>query len=107
MSEWMKEKKISARKLISYEQYVYYILNEKLKKKTAMNASLRVKHKSDQLKISKQEKANIISFPPLAFPLSSSALSLFFALICYLLLPDPRLLTLTEPSAQFSVDGIS
>lgn len=63
MSVW----KISARKLIRYEQNVYHILNEELKK-TGLNASLRAKHKSDQLKMSKHEKANIILCPPPFLP---------------------------------------
>lgn len=99
MSVW----KISARKLISYEQNVYHILNEELKK-TGLNASLRAKHKSDQLKMSKQEKANIILVSPsrpftialsrsltLFLCAQSAPSSLYFLSFATSWLPDPPL----------------
>lgn len=113
--KWVYEK-FSARKLISYEQNVYHILNEELKK-TGLNASLRAKHKSDQLKMSKQEKANIILVSPsrpfacrcraltllLRVHNSSFFSALALSLICYLLVARPPV----AAAAAMCVDGVS
>lgn len=67
LNEWMKNFRAKAYKLwairLSYIEWEAY-------KKTGLNASLRAKHKSDQLKMSKQEKANIILciYPPSHLP---------------------------------------